>query len=106
MGAVIDISGKCFGRLKVLGLSRIEGQARWSCLCRCGNETEVPGHDLRSGHTTSCGCRKAEATSLAKKTHGRTGSTLYRTWARMKVRCFNENGLAVQQRRLDFSPCR
>ena len=30
----------------------------WTCRCDCGNYINVPGTDLRSGHTKSCGCTR------------------------------------------------
>ncbi len=32
----------------------------WRCLCKCGNEIEVPTSSLVCGNTTSCGCLHAE----------------------------------------------
>lgn len=58
MNKVIDETGNRYGRLVVI--KRVEndsrGQARWECLCDCGNKTIVIGTHLRSGHTQSCGC--------------------------------------------------
>ena len=33
-------------------------QLIWKCQCDCGNICEVPGVDLRSGNTKSCGCQR------------------------------------------------
>lgn len=66
MGAKQNLTGKRFGKLTVLkevpkaerhDLRRVE----WECLCDCGNTTRVITNYLNSGHTTSCGCRRAEA---------------------------------------------
>ena len=52
--------GTRYGMLVVIGRAEVRpgGLAYWKCRCDCGNETEVAGRDLRSGHTTSCGCKK------------------------------------------------
>jgi hypothetical protein len=57
----IDLTGQKFGKLTVLYESpkRSGGHVCWHCLCECGNETDVDGKNLRSGHTTSCGCKKS-----------------------------------------------
>jgi hypothetical protein len=53
MSKVIDETGNRYGHLVVI--KRVEsdsrGQARWKCLCDCGNKTIVTGTYLRSGHT-------------------------------------------------------
>lgn len=60
---MIEMTGKRFGRLVVLGIhdrQKISGRLciRWKCRCCCGQETVVIGHNLRSGNTKSCGCMK------------------------------------------------
>lgn len=58
----LDLTGRVFGRLKVM--KRIEngkyGNLRWLCECECGNETVVDGSSLRRGGAKSCGCYKIE----------------------------------------------
>ena len=60
-----DMVGKIFGRLEVVRRapkSNAKNRChRYICKCSCGNETEVNGGALRSGHTTSCGCKTKEA---------------------------------------------
>ena len=48
----IDLTGKRFGELEVL--SRNE-DGTWTCLCNCGNTTNVHAYDLSTGHTRTCG---------------------------------------------------
>jgi len=58
-----DITGVRFGRLLALSDSGKRCSARrviWKCLCDCGNTVYVRSHDLRSGHTKSCGCYKRD----------------------------------------------
>lgn len=57
-----DLSGQTFGRLtairRVPAPEGSDGRVRWLCKCTCGNECVVLAVNLKSGHTTSCGCRK------------------------------------------------
>lgn len=61
MGKFIDISGKTFGKLKVvkrLFPNNKHNNARWECKCECGNTTEAT-HNLLVSSTkpkVSCGC--------------------------------------------------
>lgn len=58
MGKTIDITGQKFGKITALydtGI-RKNRQALWHCKCDCGNECDILGSSLRSGHTKSCGC--------------------------------------------------
>lgn len=54
--------GQTFGRLVVLRRSGNDnhGQARYVCLCNCGNEKYVRGSSLLAGDTQSCGCINRE----------------------------------------------
>ena len=54
----IDMTGRRYGRLTVVRpAEHIPGkQARWECLCDCGNTVSVDGYSLRRGMTSSCGC--------------------------------------------------
>ena len=58
MGRTIDITGKRFGRLSVIGLVGYDYNraAIWKCICDCGKEVIVTGSSLRGGSTKSCGC--------------------------------------------------
>lgn len=57
----IDLTGKKFGRLTVLGTSKNKGiQVMYTCKCDCGNICEARGDKLRSGKTKSCGCLQKE----------------------------------------------
>lgn len=61
-GNVIEMVGKKFGHLTVIERDGSDkyGQAKWLCKCDCDNETiiSVLGHNLRRGHTQSCGCER------------------------------------------------
>lgn len=60
-----------FGRLHVdshIGRVKIgkDGQYSqlWNCTCSCGNTLTVNSRDLKSGNTSSCGCKQGEANRL------------------------------------------
>lgn len=59
----IDMTGQRFGRLVVIKRAlhhSSNGNARWWCLCDCGNEVTVDAQHLRRGITSSCGCLRQE----------------------------------------------
>ena len=61
MGKIIDLTNKQFGYLTVLNKTNERGSDRsiiWECKCSCGKILKVNGSNLRSGHTTSCGCKR------------------------------------------------
>lgn len=91
----IDLQGKRFGRLTVLRRegSDSRGEAVWTCSCDCGAETSTTGYQLRSGQTTSCGCRRVEVLSQLRHGHSRRNqiSSEYRIWCGMIKRCTNPN---------------
>ncbi|MBA2878048.1 putative transcriptional regulator [Anoxybacillus kamchatkensis] len=99
MGRLIDLTNKKFGRLSVVrrGENDKRGEARWVCLCECGNTTVVNGYNLRKGITKSCGCYGRKRTSETKKTHGLTKTRIYGIWNNMKDRCYNTNNEAFER---------
>ncbi len=60
MGKLIELSGKRFGKLKVISRAKSETghgkHAHWKCICDCGNITNVNSCNLLRGNTQSCGC--------------------------------------------------
>jgi hypothetical protein len=53
----INLIGKTFGKLTVISKSFTKkSRIYWKCKCQCGNEKDIDGGHLRSGHTNSCGC--------------------------------------------------
>lgn len=62
MGRVKDLTGQRFGRLTVIERRGSDkcGNALWLCKCNCENEIVASSNNLKSGHTTSCGCYKRE----------------------------------------------
>ena len=58
----MDLTGRRFGRLTVVGEAEKtkNGKRYWLCRCDCGRECWVEGYHLKSGHTKSCGCYRRE----------------------------------------------
>lgn len=92
MGGLINLIGKRYGRLIVIGRAENDkyGQARWKCKCDCGNYTIVTGYRLRSGNTVSCCCYQTERIIISKTKHSMYGTRIYHIWADMIQRCSNK----------------
>ncbi len=95
----LNLVGQRFERLVVLaqkGRTK-HGNLIWRCKCDCGQEIEVAGGKLRSGHTRSCGCLLREFVAAiglqSRLQHGhasnRTHTRAYNSWHGMKQRCEN-----------------
>lgn len=96
-----DLTGGRFGRLTVQDYAgRHNCNHYWLCRCDCGTTATVERRQLVSGKTTSCGCyarelrlarmrEQPERFRGSRRTHGRFGSALYRSWAAMIQRCTN-----------------
>lgn len=63
----------------------------YRCKCDCGNEKDILAVHLRSGHTQSCGCFRAETAAKTRFIHGDTNERIYIIWKNMKARCLNKN---------------
>lgn len=66
MPAKQNLQGQKFNHLTVIReMPKLErrhvNRVEWECQCDCGNITRVITNYLTSGHTKSCGCRRAEA---------------------------------------------
>jgi hypothetical protein len=77
------IQGKKFGRLTTI--HNIVGRG-WVCICDCGVAAMQTASALTSGKAKSCGCLKRD--NMPALTHGRAGTTEYRSWSSIKTRCF------------------
>lgn len=77
------------GRVK----DRRRGWPRWLCACDCGVQKEIDSNVLRQGDTLSCGCYRSEMKSRMireiRTTHGRSRSSIYSIWCKMRERCKN-----------------
>ena len=98
MPPAIDLTGKRFGKLVVLGreANAASGQIKWRCRCECGETTAVQAGNLRSGHSTSCGCKGGgKGRDLIGRRFGRLtvlGKSRRRTYGRLMWRCRCECG--------------
>lgn len=92
MAKKVDLTGKRFGRLVVVGIVKRDsnGRAYWNCKCDCGNEVVVRHDSLQCGHAKSCGCFKIGETSACYK-HGKRNTRLFRIWSLMRTRCYNSH---------------
>ena len=91
--------GTKFGCWTVIADAKPRNQKRqYLCLCDCGTVRKVDAYDLKTGHTTSCGCMTKALIGKASKKHGDTKqgtkSRLYVIWTNMKARCNNPNNAA------------
>jgi len=88
-----DLTGKKFGRLKVL--CRIENDKNnkviWLCECDCGNKTKVISSLLVTGRVSSCGCLRNEKTIERSTKHGLCHTKPYKTRLNFIDRCYNKN---------------
>lgn len=91
----MELTGRKFGRLTVLGFSHSEKYIKyWTCRCECGTIKSIRQQSLLSGNTTSCGCyQKERSKSIGERSlkHGDFGTKLYGIWNGMKTRCYNKN---------------
>lgn len=124
----LDLAGQRFGRWSVMRVAGKDkrGGTLWLCRCDCGNEKAVVAASLRSGNSTSCGCRHMEITrqraaegtlGAVKRSHGHVSggkwSATYNSWAAMIARCTNPShnrwhryggrGISVCNRWRDFA---
>jgi hypothetical protein len=96
---VKNLTGQHFGRLEVIAYAgnNKRGKGMWVCICAgedCGRrQVTIPGDNLRSGDTGSCGClkreRAVENARVLNTRHGLSGHPLYHVWTSMITRCVN-----------------
>lgn len=91
----VDLTRKKFGKLTVLEKQASKPFPRggksvvYLCECECGNKTKVLAGNLRTGHTTSCGCVQEQIRRIANFKHGISAHRLHNTWTNIKQRCHN-----------------
>lgn len=65
---IVDLTGETFTYLTVVErLGTLNGSTKYRCSCICGKEVIVSHGDLATENTKSCGCKKGELISKAKK---------------------------------------
>jgi hypothetical protein len=91
-----NLTGRQFGRLKVLSQAGNDKhqKTRWTCLCDCGAHTIVGRRNLLNGTARSCGCLRREVVRDLMSTHRMTGTGEYRSYQGAKGRCENPNNAA------------
>lgn len=62
MGALHDLTGDRYGRLKVIERAEnaSDGHAQWLCECDCDKRIVVTSQSLVCNKTRSCGCLRKE----------------------------------------------
>lgn len=84
MGKVLDLKGKVFYKLTVIGdRIMINGRSHFECLCVCGNTKIIIGKELTIGSRKSCG--------MCHKKRTREEKLMYHIWLKIKSRCLNPN---------------
>lgn len=88
MGAWVDITGQTFGLLTAI---KYEGHSNWSFECACvdKNIVVVNAYNVKSGHTSSCGCFRKETASKRCVTHGSSKTPEYNTYITILSKCYN-----------------
>jgi len=85
----VDLTGKKFGKLTVVGLrpGRKFNSFIWNCICDCGNIKDLPTGKLTNKKTRTCGCaaRRRQSASPTWKGVGEISSVrwkliTYRAW--------------------------
>jgi hypothetical protein len=89
--AIIDITGRRFGKLIASSYSGKDKNSNklWLCQCDCGGGKIVRYAHLKSLHITSCGCLKGEVLVARNLSHGESRTKLYSRYSGMIARCEN-----------------
>lgn len=74
MGKSIDLTGKRYGKLTIIGKTSERdkaGNVMWECKCDCGKTKLYSTNSLNRGLVTSCGCGQIKLEDLTGKRFGR-----------------------------------
>lgn len=94
MPVAVDLASQRFGRWTAMRPVVGNGTRKWLCRCDCGTQRAVPAAPLRSGVSTSCGCKRLE--NLTGRVFGRitvlerTPNRQRNTMWRCRCSCGNE----------------
>lgn len=92
-----DLSGRRFGMLVAIKRGpRVQTgvHVKWFCVCDCGTLKSVDSNALLLGSTVSCGCKRARGNH---RTHEKSRTPAYRSWASMMSRCFNPKSFGYRK---------
>jgi hypothetical protein len=85
-----ELDGRRFGRLLVKCFAFTKRKcAHWECICDCGEIRYVSSNKLTSGHTTSCGCQRADSLVRHGRARRNNGDLTYHIWTSLRQRCEN-----------------
>lgn len=86
MSYLQDLTGNVYGNLKVIKYYDTKNTgARWYVLCcLCDTTSIVTASNLKSGNTTKCHKCAIDLLAMNNKTHGLSGSPLYKRWGSLK----------------------
>lgn len=104
----IDMTGRRFGELTVVGRApeQIKRRPAWVCVCDCGRTKTVAGDSLRSGDVTVCGEHRTQAwiqsrigTQYSRIYPAGTDSKsrVYTIWNAMVARCYRPSHEAYER---------
>jgi hypothetical protein len=80
MGMRVDLLGKFFGKLTIVGFVNVDegGNAMWKCKCECGGESIIRSCALTgTPGTKSCGCLKTPILTHCVRGHEFTPENSY-----------------------------
>lgn len=86
----IDLTDRTFGRLWVRQIIPTNKGIFWFCQCVCGGDTITSTNKLKSGHTTTCGCKQRESITERNTTHDLSHTPEYQIYRGMMSRCYSE----------------
>lgn len=89
-----DITGVKKNRLTAVKNTMVKsenGDYIWLFSCDCGGSVETTIGRFNFGKTGSCGCLVREAPYKKSNYHGMKDSKEYKSWCKVKERCFQEN---------------
>ena len=89
----INLIGKRFGKLVVVGVAGKTPDRRtyWTCECACGERKAIAMTSLKNGRSRSCGCIRRTQLAARNRTHGMANTPEHIVWKSMLTRCLNPN---------------
>ena len=97
----MNLVGNIYGDLTAISYSHkteSNGMSHYLCQCSCGKQKVVSHGNLRSGHTTSCGCKQHRTgPENPQYIHGFSKNhKTYKSWCKIKERCYNPNDISYE----------